>query len=856
MASPDDGSGGGVYDEPGNTPDTDAPLRQQEKKAASGGGWKTNVGGSQPQSRISGLLSGGKKKGIIAGAAGAVVVGFIGLAIHLLGSSLLLPHVKSIISERRLASSARHLNDRTTVLTADEVYAGAESEAGSEMKSILGKSAFAKTFYALDPQAAVREFKSSGAISFVKDSKGRISQVLVDGESIDVPDHQFGKYFSNRSASKQFYKDFYQKVDQALLRDGQGELVRSRVGKAILSEYGGKLFFWTRAQIQAGNNESAATAANEAEATQLELFDRTVGGTPAGGAITGGAEKASQKAQADVRQCISNGKCNVNSDQLSLLEDSGAAADIKSYAKSLTSLVAGHSVLKFLGNGLGLYSIAVPMCLIYDTSITVASSIIKASETGAIQAWLSLSSAADQQKAGVVTATLVGGFNKFLKWFSDSIPNKYSNGLPFDTLGSPFTQASAGQGYNPFWNIPALTKMLKGICGQITSTTVELAMAAVAVAAILPGAGTLAGVILDGFKAISAKIGEEGVSVLIQDLVKQMGARIFENGVSKKLRSSVTSDAFKSLLKNGAFTTASLGIPYLAQMLVASESKAFSDGADPHEFVDLADKGAVLDNAGLEQGNYGRPMTASETSQSDKANVAYINQTQSGQSNFQRYFALSNPTSSLSDGVITANNYIEHPKQLALAVLKAPIALMSSAKNFFGSLFSHNVLAASTPTVDTQDYNTVQWGWSPQEDSILQNDPTYDPLVNAAIVESSHRITTPDKMGVQDIYGPCYSSPTSDLLTGVKPKIKLDSSTGALKDDSKVGDCTPTNLGYGDTGFDGDCSSAAFSKLLSQGIIKPSDCSHMVFRWRVYNSYLNAAQNMADIQNAGSATGG
>jgi hypothetical protein len=143
-------------------------------------------------------------------------------------------------------------------------------------------------------------------------------------------------------------------------------------------------------------------------------------------------------------------------------------------------------------------------------------------------------------------------------------------------------------------------------------------------------------------------------------------------------------------------------------------------------------------------------------------------------------------------------------------------------------LFSRGTLAAS---LNNSTYNIVQWGWSTNEENLIDNDPSYDPLENANILTNSGQANV-----IQNKYGKCFTDDIGTLLTDGSVNRDND---GNLQDS---GLCSPSNLSYDSP-----------DPLATDNNAESTHKQDLIFRWRLDQSYQSTLTELASIQNVNSS---
>ena len=465
-------------------------------------------------------------------------------------------------------------------------------------------------------------------------------------------------------------------------------------------------------------------------------------------------------------------------------------------------------ITKVISVGSVVYSIALPLCIIYDGSLEKSGKNIDDKETSAIRTYMTVRSTADQQKAGATNSQAVGGLNQKLGDVSYSVPQRRASGsqdatadinpnaLPQSSNGGTFSLFNVFLGNlipSEFLNV--FNEKSESICKLVTDPKVGLGF--VTVEALL---------LLTGPVSSSVKLTSEvGVKQAISVLAKSAGGRLLEVGSAqgggrllgaKLLSYTAYKAGGKFLLKTGLTVGATIGTTELAKNLVLNYSNAQNNGLETNgTYADQADMGG---NIYAQQNNrellYGRPLEQREVAESNIQDIAYINEINSNKSLQERYLALNNPNSLLSRVATSASTTFRF-------------------KDGFRDAFS-NIISS------LREYNIVQWGWNSEEENLIRSNQDYAPLENDLILEASGYYEE-----IESEYGKCYTETMGSLLSAGDIRREND---GQVK--TSDGLCTPTNLG-----------------------LKNPKYGDLVFRWRLAKRNTNVFNGLLEMQDLSSS---
>jgi N-acetylmuramoyl-L-alanine amidase len=253
------------------------------------------------------------------------------------------------------------------------------------------------------------------------------------------------------------------------------------------------------------------------------------------------------------------------------------------------------------------------------------------------------------------------------------------------------------------------------------------------------------------------------------------------------------------------------------------------------------DMGANLNaNDAMRYMFYGQPLTNAQALHSDKEDHNYAMAQFSRKNVYQRYFALTNGRSLFARLATTLGSLIHGHSifssfSTVLDKLFQPLAMLPQ---IFSSLSPDPAFAdtgANKSVPDNHHYGIVQWGFTSQEQNMIKNDPSYQPLENAykfsQEAKDYKKKTGKDlEKVIQKKYGKCYSLDVTmgDLLS--KGDIRRKNKTGDIKTGIDDGTCSPGNLDPSNN-FGGEPQS--------------------VWRWRMMKRYNCVLASLKEAQDPG-----
>lgn len=657
------------------------------------------------------------------------------------------------------------------------------------------------------PDKIVENMASNGTLDFKYERGGitslwkkKLTAVVVNGKEIPVNDTSlFDKYVHPLQARRDRIA-FSDEVNGSLAEamQGRSSIIRGAVAKAIRDEYGINLQWWKQLTEYKGANQEKAAALTEAEAEAT--IDNGI--NPAASSVNqvSDAEAQAQAAEAD---CASKPSC------IKEVTDSGGKlpSGVLDAINGAASSDIFHQALGFVNP---VYTVSLPVCLIYDGSLQSGpgqGQTINNTNVQDQRSYYAVATAADQQKFGNTTGEAVGGMDWKLGDTSKSIPEMRASGLPVDTSSEFSPQASStGDLGNTTSIFSFLPSPASGLADSVASGACPL------VTNIWTGAVVGIGNLIAGFfTGETSTVAEDGLAKAITTYLV---------GFAQKVATK------KEAAKLGLFVGGTEGLTILAKMLVAQKAGVANSGfATGPSFDNAADAGGNLNAQQTSRGFYGRPLNNKEVSAATYRDQVFAAATTSHEGAFQRYFALTNPDSlatKLGTSLSARFNmsFLSSLMNIGARLLNP----LKSLGSLFGSLSPQAAMAAGS--ADNQNYGIVQWGWSNDEENLIKDNPDFFPLENQKILEASGQSDA-----IEQKYGLCFDMHVQmgDMLTGDHPLITRDSN-GDVTDG---GLCSPANLSYTNNEFG------------------PA----MVFRWRLEKSYEVTLDQLTNMQTVSSDNG-
>lgn len=813
-----------IHSATGNTPEarnslsqaTSIPMGNLFRPDSEGGG-----GLKDKTKRLVSRLAKHKKRNIIIGSLSSVLLLAIFIIIFIL-SSLLIPNLARNISEyeferliRQYAKSQDAVVDESlaegaTPTTADDATAKAlQREFEQTAKAGLLYRIFARPSLV---KSAIKELQVNHGLQIVTKHNlfGRevIRGVTLDGVTYLPKKQGFTKYlpglgdaidFKNNVT---FAKNFAPALRDALDAGQVGPLVRlNEVAKALFGDLG---FDYTAWKIGAYQGKNATQARLIEEREKIGAVNKP--GTPDDSLAEPDKEAVQDARTADASTVASDAKLQAT------INNGGVMPGVRDAINNALSFAGLKKVIGFLNIW---YAIALYICTILDGALERSGGTINNQVAQEERAYTYIASAADQQTVGGgEIGPAVQATNNDLNpngEIADSNPLLRAGGRQIDTTNTLSAEASAGGFYTLLYLTPGIPKpvadfidsaVVAKFCPIITNLWVAGPIAAAQLIAL--------------FTAPGGRAAGQAVKVVVEDSSRNLIARIVTG-------SFIKGRVFKFIFTTTRDAAGLAAITFFAHMVVLTRAQQVDSGSSQgNDLANEADAGANLIAGQIErQCLYGRPLTKAEIAENDlidKQSVSYQN---SQQSAYQRYFALSNPDSLFSKMGITlyADVYDKQIFGTISSVMTKLFNPLKMASDIFGSLDSKSALAAAAGNDDSTDYGNVQFGYSQQEENLINSGRTYRPLENQRILD-----LTGKEDAITQLYGKCFTDDLGTILS--KGWIIRDPHGNVI---ANQGLCSPDNLGLNNPQF-------------CYNVTDPTthDNYHgcdLVFRWRMALSY-------------------
>jgi hypothetical protein len=851
------------------------------------------------------VLSVVKKNKTIAIAGGGVGGGVLVLIILIFILAQQLPGFASLLAAQSMARSNRAYIRDTTELTSENLALTAEqpveqaiTDAAFSSDAITGSLLSKLRSYT--PTVYLNNLKESGAIKInsgpYEKGLGKflgaekpVSITITNSEGAntyaisDIAPSNWAKVshplatFGNRASA---ISDMNSNL--ALVNQDGSVLLRFGGMRQLITSVGGNLFGLISSKFVGKSTQAASEELN----VEAESYINPPG-------------SETLPLSSELSQAVSEGD-SLSTSELNLSTPIGQAAQADILASGGVSTAVDTTVNSAIQSGInksrGLlgavslpYLIGVPACIIYDGSLQThsASKTINKQQSEVMKSYLLVESTASQEKSGLLSAEGVRAINIKLGNTINSNVDLASLGRAVNTNSSIMSPQSAVNGqYSSILSAifpPAVSSWLDPVasatCSTVTNPYVAVGFTVAQVALYVAGLFTTGGIAdvstAGGEAAIQAGV-EGGISASADGVGASVGASV-EGVVGSSIATQANTQTFGSILKSesaklfqyvkgdavsgnslkktvgqlAAIGVGTWGLTQYAKAVVMQDMGTTYDGySQGTDFANQAAAGGnALGNSTMQTQYFGTPLSASDVAYNNNATLAYLAQQNSIKSSYQRYLALSNPYSLLSK--LYMNTYADITNFSLSSLLEKVASVFNPAKIISGlfTLFDNKTYATpntSPSPPDNSDYGIVQWGYTQQEDALINPainaSASYQPLENAKIL-NSQKVTLPDgttepaSQYIKDTYNVCFTSDMGTLLTAT-PKTRPDPGDTYIVR-NKNGNVDPTK---------GLCS----QQYLGPNSQDPNLSSNkdLVFRWRLNQSYNTSLTLLLGVQNA------
>lgn len=818
----------------------------------------------------------------------AVVIGMIILLAVIIGGYKVVDFAEHVAAYQFARNTASMAEDTATInaekLGIDSLAAESEDAAASATdRSLAGQlldkvqakataaSGKAKDLWAnLDkyrPAKTIANFKNNGTLT-LNEGTTRLGRTYVKSATIknetaslttDLETRSLrtsiknsvipGYKFATRDFS--FSRNFAPDLIQALEANNIGPITRARIASQIRSELNIGLVAWIAGryagkddtQEKVNIEQDAYNTAEEGSASSISTNGSTTSTSTGstGGSTNKTIDDVAQQAKAaenaevsDATQVKNNILPNTNS-----LPDSvqTAMASIKDSALNLGGVLSG--IVGFINP---FYKIAVPLCLVYDGSLSAPDSgqTIDMQNTQMQRSALWIQSASAQLKDGnTANGEVDGALDYKLGDITSSFPEERASGIPVNTSSFPPSEASPTGQFSLATGLPApidgIVTSLGSACPALTNLWVGAALggANIAISAVV-------GYLTGGEGDIAIAGGESAAETAADQAVPSLASRTLSkivNGGSKLKDFGVQTGKQVALIG---------GATLIAKAIVASKIGASHNSLSTGQpYDDTLDCGTNLYANEIERVQfYGAPLTDQNLAADNASNVAQLTYEESQQSAVERYASVNNPNSLISRVAMASSGYFSSSVwSIPLKIGNALLNPIRSIGSILSPLMSHSAFAAATVTSANTYCGNVQFGFTPYEKQLIANDPSYKPIENQEDLDASGQ-----ESAIAARYGPCFDPKVSmgTLLTQKAPDGEyyiVRENDGNVNPDKGL--CAPRNLGTNNIDSAGPPEAASSSG---------HGWADLVFRWRVAQAYNNTLDQLSQEQTVSNTT--
>lgn len=805
-------------------------LANKEQKEGQDGGGLYNSDKDQAPSKRQKIKNGfGKLKrnkllvGGTVGAGGIVVA--ILILIALIASSLKVPALIAHVTAYRFASVTRQAALGEERITLQRIALQAlDNEHFAPIKAKYGdasgkvKGVYDKIANKLSVNRIINNYQTSGTFKLVYDTDPAHTSILRGQPltGIQVGDQTLiarqvsgikglipGVKFFNRIGTATNAIPY---LKAALKADDYGPIMRYRIAKGIRSDLGISLIAYKAAEYRGKKLSEAEVKAYSDGRAAINKGEAT-------GALTDSVTDGAKSVVDETNKALETPEGTTD-----LLKRGGIARGVADILARSTSPAGFLKNVALIGSPL---AIITPVCLIYDGSIVKAGPTINQQSDNVERTYYHYSSADAQQRNGYdANLTAIAALDFLLGDISKSNPEILANTGKINTSNYQSIQATSTGSYtNSIFDIFGPAKdsaqyIADYICPAAENTWLNAGISFVGIGACIASSGLGCA----GKEAL-----QKGAETLLGRITSKITAKLVVNFTEKSSLGVATSATkygaigdllTKGLKQSGLALIGIEGATLLAQSLIVGHSSIAHNGLQTNTALanDIDNGGDQAAKKIYKKQLYARPLTPGETTENsnlDKYTVAAANASKSA---YQRYAAMSNPNSLL----------------FKLGEKSASMLQLSTIPNFLNSLgdiFTKPLqfmvslgmpkANAAVATTESDQYGNVGYGYSKEENLLLQNDQSYQPLDNQYFLDSSGK---EDEIAKK--YQECFDAPMGDLLS--QGKINRDDQGNVLSDDAL---CSPVSLG-----------------------LRNPDYKDLVFRWRAAMSDNNMLGQMIDTQ--------
>lgn len=873
-----------LFNPSGDDGDSAKSASPSSLRSAEGGAAGTAAAGSESggfyrsespsrRTKLKGKLKGlASKKWLMLGVGGCGAgLGLVLIMLLLFASSLKIPDLAQNITTyefarltRQFDQSAQRSTDEALVLEASDTGASNSYWSTLNAKYANAKTSVAETWSLLDdyrPSQVIQNLGVNNDMQLNVQDGHFVNGTLDDVPFSINPVQGIPKYVPGLNQVISFKNDvsfsqeFAPALEDALRVNEVGPIMRGIVANKIRSQLGIGLIAWHVGKYQGENADQARVTEEQEKVSDID------GESPA---IVEGADDTLNTAESDAATAETQALSTTAGTE-AIINNDGIIPGVKTAIGNALAQSGLQDVLSIVNP---VAKIATPLCIIYDGSLDSPSAgqSIDQQDKQQETAFYYAESGADQQKAGSNysvdpsgdgLATAVNAANDDFGDTTESNPEIQASGGTVDTSSSISPEASSDGQFTllnaldlpgplaSFFNSTA-----NGACPIITDPATQIALGVGTIALqLIPGAD----VAVDGVETASEAGGDAAAQVITETTSQSLVQRLTAKVIGEKA-SNFTSKASQMVFDTGKNAAAIAGATVLAKLIVNNRAGQINSGtAQGPDLANEAASGGNIQANELERTQlFGRPMLEDEVCTSNQDDQDFVYNQESHESAFDRYLAPSNADSLLSQTAIAIGGNFNGSLGSSLMHLSSSLLKPFNMFSSLGSmLFGRSYAAANCDSVSS-DYGNVQFGWSDDEENMINSSGSYQPLENQAILDTA---TNGGEAAIAQTYANCFGYTYNPSGDG---SFNPSDPNGNLQLAIKAGNpgSIGTLLQTGDITRDSDGNVIGNATVPGGALCSPGNLSYdnnaygpqMVFRWRLAMQYDNTLEQLTNQQ--------
>lgn len=501
------------------------------------------------------------------------------------------------------------------------------------------------------------------------------------------------------------------------------------------------------------------------------------------------------------------------------------------------------------------YAVMLPVCIIYDSSVVNNNSSIANNMNEQQNTFDQFAAVADQQKQGSLNANNDTALNSAIQGYSNLLGNiNNSNaiiradGQSINTSaqGSPEAVGNIINQYNllSIIGVPSLiTTSLSGLCHVLLSPATT---------------GVVVGLqLLDLFGSFSTDLAsratDQSIASYLKNILDQTFSKIIADNTTKEVginTEQVASGTFIKFLnaskiifgKSLPQVIAVSGASVLAKLIVMFDS-GFSNGGilSGTTLSNQIDSGANLQAAQTERVQlFGAPLTPTGVAQQDVNNAQAVSLENSKLSLTNRLFSFANANSLISRLSLTLASIFD--RSFFIKITSLITSILNPIK-FFSTVFLFNGKAQAAINPIDQNYGNIQFGWTNQENQLINSSSSYLPLQNSLILQQSGQ-----EDAIAQKYAICFGYNYNPNGDGSMDPLDPNGDLQPAYSNTQAGSIA-TLLASNDIQRNSSGEVLSSGYLCSPQNLGPNNDNGLVFRWRLALRYYTTMDSLSNIQN-------